>query len=256
MSSCAAFGDRRECFAPRVHSPSLAARHALTLVELLIALAVTTLSLAILLPFLAHARLEARRSNCAGNMHQCALAINMYVEDYDNVYPTYRVDAHNAAHPDDLLFWHDRFCRALLPLTGQHSWVTLTRPYVTSGHAAHAAQTEDNRDVYHCPDDNDQRVGTSSYEFKMQMAAGFALYDLRLPAATVMLWEQWAFHDGERYSEYDRRAELNVAFGDGHAAWLRLGDTTNARYGKGPDLHWMATGASIPPAFQGADVLF
>ena len=242
--------------APRLRRSRLAGLpYGMTLVEMLMALAMMALILAIVLPLLGHARLEARRSNCAGNMHQCALALNMYLEDYDNVFPTYRVDAHNAARPDDLLFWHDRFCRALLPLPGQQSWVTLTRPYVTNGPATRASQQDGNRDVFHCSDDNDQRAGTASYEFKMQLAAGFALADLHLPAATAMLWEQWAFHDASRYSEYDRRAELNVAFADGHAGWLRLDDTTNARYGKGPDLHWLP-GEEVPPAFQGEDVPF
>ena len=58
----------------------------------------------------------------------------------------------------------------------------------------------------------------------------------------ALLWEQWAYHNSGKVSEHDRRAEMNVAFTDGHTRWIRLSDTTSSRYGSGPDLHWLFQG--------------
>jgi prepilin-type N-terminal cleavage/methylation domain-containing protein/prepilin-type processing-associated H-X9-DG protein len=59
------------------------ARAGFTLIELLVVIAIIAILAAILFPVFAQAREMARKTTCASNMKQAALAINMYVQDYD-----------------------------------------------------------------------------------------------------------------------------------------------------------------------------
>jgi prepilin-type N-terminal cleavage/methylation domain-containing protein len=63
-------------------------RHAgFTLIELLVVIAILSLLLAILLPVLNQAKLQARRAACAGNLRQVGMAIHMYAEDFGDTIP-------------------------------------------------------------------------------------------------------------------------------------------------------------------------
>jgi len=60
-----------------------------TLIELLVVIAIIAILAAILFPVFAQAREKARQSTCLSNMKQIGLALNMYIDDYDETYPTY-----------------------------------------------------------------------------------------------------------------------------------------------------------------------
>jgi prepilin-type N-terminal cleavage/methylation domain-containing protein/prepilin-type processing-associated H-X9-DG protein len=62
-------------------------RHGFTLIELLVVIAIIAILAAILFPVFAKARDQARKSACGSNMRQLGLALNMYVQDYDEVLP-------------------------------------------------------------------------------------------------------------------------------------------------------------------------
>ena len=57
-----------------------------TLIELLIVIAIIAILAAMLLPTLNRAQEAGRTAVCKGNLHQYALALQMYVEDF-TVYP-------------------------------------------------------------------------------------------------------------------------------------------------------------------------
>jgi len=61
---------------------------AFTLIELLVVIAIIAILAAILFPVFARAREAARASNCKSNLKQLALGLNMYTQDYDEVYPS------------------------------------------------------------------------------------------------------------------------------------------------------------------------
>ena len=59
-----------------------------TLIELLVVIAIIAILAAILFPVFARAREEGRRASCTSNLHQIGMGMAMYVQDYDELYPT------------------------------------------------------------------------------------------------------------------------------------------------------------------------
>jgi prepilin-type N-terminal cleavage/methylation domain-containing protein/prepilin-type processing-associated H-X9-DG protein len=62
-------------------------RQGFTLVELLVVMAIIAILAAILFPVFAQAREAARKTMCLSNMRQIGMGMQMYVQDYDEMYP-------------------------------------------------------------------------------------------------------------------------------------------------------------------------
>ncbi len=58
-----------------------------TLIELLVVIAIIAILAAILFPVFARAREKARQASCTSNQKQMALAVLMYIQDYDEMFP-------------------------------------------------------------------------------------------------------------------------------------------------------------------------
>ncbi len=95
-----------------------------TLIELLVVIAIIAILAAILFPVFAQAREKARAITCVSNFQQGALAITMYVQDYDE----HMVPAEYG-------------CCSYDPDTGDRLWPELVQPYMK------------NTGIYVCPSD-------------------------------------------------------------------------------------------------------
>jgi prepilin-type N-terminal cleavage/methylation domain-containing protein/prepilin-type processing-associated H-X9-DG protein len=62
-------------------------RKGFTLIELLVVIAIIALLTAILFPVFARAREKARQAACASNLKQVGMALQMYIQDYDEMLP-------------------------------------------------------------------------------------------------------------------------------------------------------------------------
>ncbi len=76
-----------------------------TLIELLVVIAIIAILAAILFPVFAQARNKARQTACISNIRQCWLALTMYRDDHDSVYP-YGVDVNLSERIDSCARWN------------------------------------------------------------------------------------------------------------------------------------------------------
>lgn len=107
-----------------------------TLIELLVVIAVIAILAALLFPAFAQARGKARATVCVSNLRQAGMAIAMYAEDNDGLYP-YAVDPADRDTPQIWNAFPD--FKAQIPTL---PWIhEVLQPYVKS------------RQLFHCPSD-------------------------------------------------------------------------------------------------------
>ncbi len=70
-----------------------------TLIELLVVIAIISILAAILFPVFARARENARRASCLSNMKQIGLGFMMYLQDYDERFPSDRKTGNGTTPP-------------------------------------------------------------------------------------------------------------------------------------------------------------
>lgn len=122
-------------------------KSAFTLIELLVVIAIIAILAAILFPVFAQAREKARQASCTSNLKQIGLALLMYVQDYDEVYPNRRFEpfdaSNNNARYDD------------------NSWRSVIQPYIK------------NTQLLVCPSNPDKDTPSWDPEFPVSYAANF-----------------------------------------------------------------------------------
>jgi prepilin-type N-terminal cleavage/methylation domain-containing protein/prepilin-type processing-associated H-X9-DG protein len=145
-----------------------------TLIELLVVIAIIAILAAILFPVFAQAREKARQTSCLSNEKQLGLSILMYVQDYDEQFPSGSRDY--AANPNS---------STQLAFSGL-GWAGQVYPYTK------------NAQILKCPDDPTSSVAATtttealypvSYAYNLNVAMNPADASLTAPATTLALFE-------------------------------------------------------------------
>jgi prepilin-type N-terminal cleavage/methylation domain-containing protein/prepilin-type processing-associated H-X9-DG protein len=119
-------------------------RFGFTLIELLVVIAIIAILAAILFPVFAQAREAARKTSCLSNTKQLGLAIMMYVQDYDEVYPmdSWDVPAIGSANND----------LSSANYLSSVTWIWQIMPYIK------------NRQILVCPSDPNPKSGFTGFD--------------------------------------------------------------------------------------------
>jgi len=78
---------------------------AFTLIELLVVIVIIGILAAMLLPVLARAKEKAKQTTCRNNLNQLELGIAMYLNEFNDVYPSCASRSTYGFQPDDWIYW-------------------------------------------------------------------------------------------------------------------------------------------------------
>lgn len=192
---------------------------AFTLIELLVVIAIIAILAALLLPTLSSAKRHALTTQCASNLRQIGMGMEMYSHEAGGLYP----------ESGGLIYWDQ-----IDPLTKAHGWMQQIVSYTL------------NTNIYRCPSD---QQGSFSY-FNSARAAyvgvtNFVAVDtkkIRFPSAQVLsadtIWTGEGINDSDK-DDYTQNCVgglangypwcgwqvhqkgQNVLFTDAHVKWYR-----------------------------------
>jgi prepilin-type N-terminal cleavage/methylation domain-containing protein len=130
---------------------------AFTLIELLVVIAIISILSAILFPVFARVREQARKTTCTSNLHQMGQAMTMYLQDYDEVFPSCNFSDTKTGFPPNTHF--DGLGKPIF-------MADILQPYVK------------NRQVFLCPSMRGQpkRVAKYPTDYNFLCVHGWSLY--------------------------------------------------------------------------------
>ncbi len=215
-------------------------KSAFTLIELLVVIAIIAILAAILFPVFAQAREKARSISCLSNMRQIGTASMMYLQDYDELYMSAQHELDTSAEP--FYPWYQPLqpylknagifrCPSLsdTPTQWVHAfyqarWSEIRSDYLINGFFAHTI--------------SQARLETPAEQIVIaERHGGIGAIDYHPWGEGGGVWER-GYLDGSGFL-FDHlgadpknigRHQLgsNYIFADGHAKWMRFGQTLTA----------------------------
>ena len=229
--------------------------HGFTLIELLVVIAIIAILAGMLLPALGKAKQKATQTKCLSNMKQFGLAVRLYVDDHDDLFPPTRIVNSAAATVNTQFAWYGKAGN------GIYGPIGADRRYVNRYVGTFTATSE--MQVALCPNDRDQPNNTaivanytafgSSYSINAGSSANAAVNFITKDAAAnsvrtaeivspgrftingdAGVWYPiWPILYRNATAEFywhtkpgDNR--FNTSFADGHAEFLRVTVGVNA----------------------------
>jgi prepilin-type N-terminal cleavage/methylation domain-containing protein/prepilin-type processing-associated H-X9-DG protein len=215
-----------------------------TLIELLVVIAIVAILAALLLPVLHSSKEKGRAIRCLSNMHQLAVAMSMYTNDFDGRLPHtgrmgrppgggYVAGGNYVAYPQDA-----NACQRIRIEEGE-LWT-----YVYPGFQRFKQMPDEwyrsaDKNVYLCPSAVPPgKARGFSYPMNCRLeenqsgsfiGEGIQLGQIRSPSRTILLVDEsgWSCNDGHFMPEsnFDVGTEIhtgggNLTFCDFHAAWI------------------------------------
>jgi prepilin-type N-terminal cleavage/methylation domain-containing protein/prepilin-type processing-associated H-X9-DG protein len=132
-------------------------RKAFTLIELLVVIAIIAILAAMLLPALARAKEKANRAGCMNNQRQWGIALNMYLDDNNRVFPLIKIPNGTpgaSGYDEDSPRWVD-IAAFHAAGEGETVWYNALPPYTGSkplwAYAPNPATFVDTKTIFTCP---------------------------------------------------------------------------------------------------------
>jgi prepilin-type N-terminal cleavage/methylation domain-containing protein/prepilin-type processing-associated H-X9-DG protein len=212
---------------------------AFTLIELLVVIAIIGILAAMLLPALTKAREKANAARCVSNMHQFALALGMYNDDWNDYFPydgDYNLPVNNAGN------------------TG--AWFNVLAPYIAQKPLGDLYRNGNppslrNPSVWVCPSGTNKAVvgslNNAIFYYSLNVCLHSEIFcapytaatDVRFqrgrmtsPSSTIIFCEEPEDQFPETMGLYDtvtrHSGGSNFVFGDSHVEWVAFGNFCRA----------------------------
>jgi prepilin-type N-terminal cleavage/methylation domain-containing protein/prepilin-type processing-associated H-X9-DG protein len=227
---------------------------AFTLIELLVVIAIIGILAGMLLPALARAREKANAARCVSNMHQWALALSMYNDDWREYYP-YDGSPGGPCDQVNAKAWYN----VLTPYIGQN---TLCYLYTAAQTDKNKYPTPKNASIWVCPSATNKNPAVDMHNaifyyglstcLHMQGSTqvGFRRDRMTAPASTIAFCEAAEDNFPETNGKYDtvtrHSGGSNFVLGDGHVEWIPFAQFCRAGNANCPpplgNIDWASSG--------------
>lgn len=199
------------------------------LLSIVIIICILVVVAAVLLPMFARTGGGARKSVCACNLKECAIALQTYSADYNNHLPSSMLVSHSKKwNRKDFIAFATK--KGKLPAKAKpQTWVQLLYPYMRD------------KDVIFCPSDaSDHSKPNSQTSYWWKCAIDRAWYgegckkpckkqsDFAYPEDQIVLYERSGFHTGE--AGLRNGTKINVVYLDTHVRNVTLVNSTMVKH--------------------------